>query len=190
MKDRSLEGESPRVSGAAAFPRQVSHDPPWPPVVPIGVQGLVAGLVAFDPLLEIQHGVRLVAVAVVRTGHLHFLRREVGEYAALPAAAAAGATLSPHHDVGRDDAGVVAHRLDEEDLRTNAQTHGAVQTSSSAGGRQRSPTGVAVTTLALKSFSAPKLRIMSLLSRVVLVASKTWKEWREVTLGLPERRHR
>lgn len=37
------------------------------PVVLIGVQRLVAGSVALDSLLEIQHGVRLVAVAVVRT---------------------------------------------------------------------------------------------------------------------------
>lgn len=39
----------------------------------VGVQRLVAGSVALDSLLEIQHGVRLVAVAVVRTRHLHFL---------------------------------------------------------------------------------------------------------------------
>lgn len=46
------------------------------PVMLIRVQRLVAGFVAFNSPLEIQHGVSLVAVAVVWTGHLHFLRRE------------------------------------------------------------------------------------------------------------------
>ena len=45
------------------------------PVILIWVQRLVAGSVTFDSLLEIHHGVRLVAVPVVWTGHLHFLHR-------------------------------------------------------------------------------------------------------------------
>lgn len=48
------------------------------PVVLVGVQRLVAGFVAFDPPLEIQHGVGLVAFPVVWTRHLHFLHREGG----------------------------------------------------------------------------------------------------------------
>lgn len=45
------------------------------PVVLIRVQRLVAGFVTFNSPLEIQHGVCLVAVTVVRTGHLHFLHK-------------------------------------------------------------------------------------------------------------------
>lgn len=46
------------------------------PVVLIRVQRLVAGFVALNSSLEIQHGVSLVAVPVVWTRHLHFLHRE------------------------------------------------------------------------------------------------------------------
>lgn len=46
------------------------------PVILIGVQRLVAGFVAFNSPLEIQHGVIFVAVPVVWTRHLHFLHRE------------------------------------------------------------------------------------------------------------------
>lgn len=48
------------------------------PVMLVGVQRLVAGFVAFNSLLEVQHGFGLVAVAVVWTRHLHFLLRVVG----------------------------------------------------------------------------------------------------------------
>lgn len=46
------------------------------PVMLIRVQRLVAGFVAFNSPLEIQHGVSLVAVPVVWTRNLHFLYRE------------------------------------------------------------------------------------------------------------------
>lgn len=46
------------------------------PVMLIRVQRLVAGFVAFNSPLEVQHGVSLVAVPVVWTWHLHFLCRE------------------------------------------------------------------------------------------------------------------
>lgn len=96
----------------------------------------------------------------------------VGDAPARHATAAAPvAAAAPHHDVGRDDAGVVAHRLDEKDLRTQT-------TALRFPPPRRSAPTVVTATLTLKSFSAPKLRIMARLSRVVLVASKTWKEWR------------
>ena len=50
----------------------------WIPVVLVRVQRLVAGSVALDSLLEIQHGVGLVAVAVVWARHLHFLQKPGG----------------------------------------------------------------------------------------------------------------
>lgn len=46
------------------------------PVVLVGVQGLVAGLVAADPLHEVVHGLSRAAVSVVGAGELHFLQPE------------------------------------------------------------------------------------------------------------------
>lgn len=61
-----------------------------------------------------------------------------------------------------------------------AQTNNTVQISSLSRWGGNSTPSVAAMMLALKSFSAPKLRIMLRLSLVVFVASKTWKEQQNV----------
>lgn len=75
-----------------------------------------------------------------------------------------------HHDVRRNDAGIIANGLDEKDLCTERKSSSKML---------RCPRGhsltrqVAVGTLTLKLFSAPNFSIISRLSLVVFVASKT-----------------
>lgn len=75
-----------------------------------------------------------------------------------------------HHDVGGDHVGVVAHRLDEENLARTRKTERGLNSPP----LQTKLTAATTQTHTLKSLSAPNLRIISRLSLVVLVASKTW----------------
>lgn len=156
------------------------------PVVLIWVQRLVALFVAFNSFLEIQHGFSLVTVPVVRAGHLHFLRRKENCQTAnnMPDARDLWALCKnstvmsevifvTHHDVRRNDAGIIAHRLDEEDL--NRKVRLCLERCSTSL-IQYFGTPITLAACTLKSFSSPNLRIMSRLSLVVLVASKTYKK--------------
>lgn len=78
-----------------------------------------------------------------------------------------------HHDVRRNDAGIIAHRLDEEDL--NRKVRLCLERCSTSL-IQYFGTPITLAACTLKSFSSPNLRIMSRLSLVVLVASKTYKK--------------
>lgn len=152
----------------------------------IWVQRLVALFVAFNSFLEIQHGFSLVTVPVVRAGHLHFLRRKENCQTAnnMPDARDLWALCKnstvmsevifvTHHDVRRNDAGIIAHRLDEEDL--NRKVRLCLERCSTSL-IQYFGTPITLAACTLKSFSSPNLRIMSRLSLVVLVASKTYKK--------------
>lgn len=79
--------------------------------------------------------------------------------------------FATHHDVRRDDVGVVTHGFDEEDLGTKKKK--AVQRLCSVDKVMLGLLGVAIVTLTLKPFSLPNVRIISRLSLVVFVASKT-----------------
>lgn len=134
MKERSLEEECKRQA--------VSHD--WKslywesidvqlsadhlPVMLIRVQRLIAGFVAFNSPLEIQHCLSLVAVPVVRTRHLHFLHREgqlwtknildARKIQIFGTRTRCDVMLAAHHDVRSYDTWVITDRFDKKYLGT------------------------------------------------------------------------